>query len=154
MKDSLVLSLSQFFTIDLIINTATWLFFNAVSPYYPESQFSMSSLSRLEDAGIGVVTSLAKVHNEVMSAAGITLDVESQVRMYMIGSKDIDFLEIIISRWESGCSRYPPTWKPLHDILNKLNLKHLSQQIEAHFGENGISYKMAGLLLISKLRCR
>ena len=46
-----------------------------VSPYRPEGEFSMSSLSKLEAANIPVVTSLSETPTQqLVAAAGITLD--------------------------------------------------------------------------------
>ena len=47
----------------------------AVSPYDPDSRFSMSSLTKLEEgAGINVVTALESKSGEVLSAIGVTPD--------------------------------------------------------------------------------
>ena len=84
----------------------------------------MSALSRLEGVGIQVVTSLAKVHTELIQAAGITLE-------HRLVSDPTQAVEIVISQWQSpGKSRLPPTWTSLFGILKKLELKELSVQIE------------------------
>ena len=84
----------------------------------------MSALSRLEGVGIQVVTSLAKVHTELIQAAGITLE-------HRLVSDPAQAVEIVISQWESpGKSRLSPTWMSLFDVLKKLELNELSVQIE------------------------
>ena len=84
----------------------------------------MTALSRLEGVGIQVVTSLAKVHTELIQAAGITLE-------HRLVSDPAEAVEIVINQWESpGKSRLPPTWTSLFGILKKLELKELSVQIE------------------------
>ena len=88
----------------------------------------MSALSRLEGVGIQVVTSLAKVHTELIKAVGITLD--ETVRR-QLASDRAKAVEIVISQWESpGKSRHPPTWTSLFNVLKKLEMNELSVQIE------------------------
>ena len=85
----------------------------------------MSALSRLEGVGIQVVTSLAKVHTELMKAVGITLD---ETVCHQLASDRAKAIEVVISQWESpGKSSHPPTWTSLFDVLKKLEL---SVQIE------------------------
>ena len=88
----------------------------------------MSSLHRLEKAGINIVTSLVENLSQVMSAAGIYLNTE----LYENGT---DCLKIVIGKWESGNSLIPPTWKSLLDILKDLHLEDLSLLIKIYFGK-------------------
>ncbi len=67
--------------------------------------FSMSSLHKLEHAGINVVTSLEKIHAQVMTAAAINLDEYNQ---YLSNS---ECLEIVIRGWKPENSRLPPNCK-------------------------------------------
>ena len=84
----------------------------------------MGALSKLEGVGIQVVTSLAKVHTELIQAAGITLE-------HRLVSDPAQAVEVVISQWESpGKSRHPPTWASLFHVLKKLELNELSVQIE------------------------
>ena len=107
-----------------------------MTPFNPENQFSMGALSRLEGVGIPVVTSLAKVHTELIQAAGITLE-------HQHVSDSAQAVEIVIRKWESpGKSRLPPTWTSLFSILKKLELKELSMQIEDYLsGEWRSNYR-------------
>ena len=75
----------------------------------------MSALSRLEATGIKIVTSLNDLHTKLVDI----LDVDK------FGSAGE-----VISEWVLGRSRHPPTWRALHDMLRKLDLVELSQQIE------------------------
>ena len=88
----------------------------------------MSALSRLEGVGIQVVTSLAKVNTELVKAAGINL---SWTDLRQLLSDNAKSVKIVISQWKSpGKSRLSPTWTSLFDVLKKLKLKELSEQIE------------------------
>ena len=82
----------------------------AVSPYDPDSRFSMNSLSRLEEgAGIKIVTSLAEIPAQLAAVLEVRL---------MAGEEQK--VEIVIGKWESGQSQHPITWRSLLDILKEL----------------------------------
>ena len=100
-----------------------------MSPYDPDSRFSMNSLSRLEGgAGIKIVTSLAEIPAQLAAVLGVRL---------MAGEEQE--VEIVIGKWESGQSQHPITWRSLLDILKELDLKDLSQEIEDYMhGEQGM----------------
>ena len=99
-----------------------------MTSFNPKNQFSMSALSMLEEEGIQVITSLAKVHTELIKAAGITLD--KTVHLQLL-SDPVKAVKFVISQWESpGKSRHPPTWTSLFNVLKKLELNKLSVQIE------------------------
>ncbi len=105
--------------------------FSAVPLYDPESQFSMSSLHRLESVGINIVTSLKEIYMQVMAATGI-------IPEYLMPrlTKSMTYtecLEIIVDEWVLEGGLYLPTWRSLLTILEQLNLKHLGQQIEDYF---------------------
>jgi hypothetical protein len=94
------------------------------SPYHPDSYFDVSTLSRLEAAGIPVVTTLQ--NNLPQFAAAI--DVSSGAYHNVIGA-----YHSVMNTWivedEGSC---PPTWRSLHGILKGLGLEELSQQIEEY----------------------
>ena len=91
--------------------------FLTVSPYDPDSRFSMNSLTRLEGgAGIKIVTSLAEIPAQLAAAIGVAGE-EQQV-------------EVVIRKWESGQSQHSVTWRSLLDVLRRLDLEDLSQEIE------------------------
>ena len=101
----------------------------AVSPYDPDSRFSMNSLSRLEEgAGIKIVTSLADIPAQLAAVLGVSLMTGEEQQM-----------EIVIGKWESGQSQHPITWRSLLDLLKELDLEDLSQEIEDYMhGEQGM----------------
>ena len=103
----------------------------AVSPYDPDSRFSMNSLSRLEEgAGIKIVTSLAEIPAQLAAVLGVRL---------MAGEKQQ--VEVVIGKWESGQSQHPITWRSLLDILKELNLKDLRQDIDDYMHGELCCYK-------------
>ena len=99
--------------------------FYIVSPYDPDSRFTMNSLYRLEAMGINVVSPLAEVNPEMISVAGISLDMPSQE-----GMSKTSCLELVIEKWENGFSHLPPTWRSLMRVLKELHLNDMNQQIE------------------------
>lgn len=92
-----------------------------VSPYTSDSQFSRSALHRLEATGIPVMTSIAGVQKPLAVAIGV------QYNSYQ--SPDIDK---ILEQWVSGNTSQPPTWRSLYDVLRKLDLEELSEQIDEY----------------------
>ena len=105
-----------------------------VSSPLHDIRFTMSSLYGLEQiAGIKIVTTLARVHNEVMSAAGVTLNKVQRKKFYE--STNTGCLEIVINQWESENSGIPPTWGSLLTILQDLGLQDLQQQVEDVVGK-------------------
>ena len=86
-----------------------------MSPYNPDSQFSMIALNKLEETGLQIVSSLDNVCTELKD---------------ILGLNKLLFVREVISEWVSGRSGHPPTWRTLLDILRQLNLVELSQQIE------------------------
>ena len=88
---------------------------HTVSPYHPDSHFSMNALDRLEATGIKIVTSLYGLHTKLVDILGVDK------------SWSVSY---VINKWMSGRSHRPSTWRTLLDILKKLDLVELSQQIE------------------------
>ena len=87
-----------------------------MSAYNPDSQFSKGALSRLEAAGIPVLTSLEKVDEKLAAAIGVQNT-----------SK-------VLKKWASGefLSTRPPTWRTLYEVMRELDLEELSQEIEEY----------------------
>lgn len=79
----------------------------------------MTALFRLEDAGIPVVTSLAEAHEQVALALQ-TNPVPSVKNV----AKAVETLTL---NWFLNKA---PTWRSLYDLLMKVGLMDLSQQIE------------------------
>lgn len=91
----------------------------------------MSALSRLEDAGIQVVSILANCHQDLTKAFKSTLDEVAQ--MEYKHSNSIERVEIAIHQWTMGKNpRMPPTWRALYEVLNNLGHKELSQEVEEY----------------------
>ena len=104
---------------------------NAVSPYDPDSQFSEDALSRLEAAGIPVLTSVWEEDKELQVA--MATDIGHQLE-----DPSCELLEMIVYRKLSRTR--PPTWRSLHEVLRKLDLEELSQEIEEYLSCELISY--------------
>ena len=82
----------------------------------------MSSLNRLQLAGINIVTSLLGNLTQLQSVIGIT-STENKLNT-------MNCLEIVIDKWSNGQGHYPPTWRSLVEkVLGAINLNELSQQI-------------------------
>ena len=100
-----------------------------MSPYEPDSWFSMSALCRLEDKGIQVLASLEALHKELAEAAKITFTARASSVYNGLHSRDA--VEIVIRQWTlGGDPTLPPTWRSLYQVLRELGLEELSQQIE------------------------
>ena len=91
----------------------------------------MSALWKLEDAGIQVMTSLAKVHRQLIRATRVSLDQVAQTEY--IQSSPGECAELVIREWTvQEDSDFPPTWRALYQVLEKLDLAELSLQIEEY----------------------
>ena len=100
-----------------------------VSPYDPDSQFSMSALCRLENKGIPVLKSLEPLHKELAVVAKVALS--GGANSEYMHSDPRNATEIIIRQWTLGEKPIlPPTWRSLYQVLRELGLEDLSQEIE------------------------
>ena len=100
-----------------------------VSPYDPDSQFSMSALCRLENKGIQVLKSLEPLHKELAVVAKVTLS--GGANSEYMRSDPRNATEIVIRQWTLGDKpTLPPTWRSLYEVLRELGLEDLSQEIE------------------------
>ena len=106
-----------------------------MSPYDPDSQFTMSSLTKLEAAGIKVVTALQD---------NIDYLETKLLPAHLLGH--LDSVQSVVEQWKdymlSGKEAPPPmTWRLLLHILSQgMNLKELSQKIEDYFQHGGELY--------------
>lgn len=87
----------------------------------------MSSLCRLEAAGIPVVTSLAKNITQFIEAYGITLDERC---MEVVDLESAEGVEVVLHQWGLMERPHPLSWSMLFEVLRKLYLEDLSLQIE------------------------
>ena len=84
-----------------------------MSLYDPDSQFSMSALSRLEDKGIQILTTLETFHKQLAEVAGVTFT-RRVSREYNSKLRSRDSVEIVIRQWTLGARpALPPTWRSL-----------------------------------------
>ena len=113
------------------------LFVFPVSRCDPDSQFNMSSLTKLEAAGIKVVTAL-------------------QDNIEYLGNKIYHFgdsVENVTEQWEvrdTERQNPPMTWRSLLNIISQgMNMRELSQQLEDYLqhGENTITLTVYDLCL-------
>ena len=102
------------------------LFLSVVWSYDPDSQFSMSALCRLENKGIGVLTSLETQHMDL--AEVVNIEIAEKACGYSSPRNSVEF---IVRQWTLGDDpTLPPTWRSLYKVLRKLGLVELSQKIE------------------------
>ena len=137
------------------------MFAHAVSSYDSGDQFNMSSLSKLEEANIPIVTALKSVDTlkQLVSAARITLTEEDKEKLDENFCEDD--IDIVIERWLTGASLLPPTWRSLHDVLRQINMAELSQQIVEFLSGENVLYTgwatvrvSAGLVQLMPLNCQ
>ena len=96
-----------------------------MTPYDSNSQFYISSLARLEAAGIKVVSALRDNFDCLKKTLGLT------------ASKDVaETVEHVMELWEGKKDSVPMTWRKLLQIVSQvMDLKELSQQIENYLLE-------------------
>ena len=102
-----------------------------MSSFDLDSRFSMSSLCKLEEAGIHVVQSLGKIKQQFKMRAKINLT--DGAKLLLSDPNPEKCVEILIDQWESGRSRHPPNWRCFLDVLKELKLEELSHKIEDYF---------------------
>lgn len=92
-----------------------------MSPYDPDSEFSISALQRLQNAGFNFAPSLLN-HYKFMDHA-------KKMPEYDVPAETEEPLRIIVDNWLDAVGR-PSTWRSLLEILQELSLGEMSQQIE------------------------
>ena len=99
---------------------------SVVWSYDPDGWFSMGTLCRLENKGIGVLTSLETQHMEL--AEVVNIEIPEKACGHSSPRKSVEF---IVRQWTLGDDpTIPPTWRSLYQVLRKLGLEELSQKIE------------------------
>ena len=90
-------------------------------PFNPEDNFSFHALSKLEAAGIPVLTTLTKITEKLRETI-----LEDEVELK--GSQ-MEYVKTILMFWTSGKSLRAPTWRSLLDVLQELHEVVLSERI-------------------------
>ena len=106
-----------------------------MSSFDPDSRFMSNVLSRLEAVmGIQIVSTLANIHSQLMSASGVQLKEQNEYgHQIVLPDPQRDpgrYVEEVFSQWSAGCSHRPPTWRHLLEVLRGIGLLELSQQID------------------------
>ncbi len=101
------------------ISVLSYILTPIVSPYDHSHKFSKSALCRLEAAGINVVTSLETHHTELVKT------------LYSRHQHSYSRCEPV-REWvnNSTGTNHPPTWRGLYDVLRKMNMEKMAQEIE------------------------
>ena len=109
--------------------------------YDPDSQFNMSSLTRLEAAGIKVVTALQDNIDYLKTEIGLST------------SQNVDSVQRVIEWWEEKRDNCPPiTWRTWLDILSKvMSLRELNQ-IEEYLQYGEYNSIVCTLIIVSFYR--
>ena len=109
-------------------------------PFHLDSPFSKAALLKLEDVGIQVISTLEKVITEFASIVGIDADKLIEDDSHNSDNTRRRLLWLVMDHWVSqGVPQCYPTWKSLLEMLRKLALEDLCQQIEAHLNISGNS---------------
>lgn len=110
-------------------------FCSTVTPY-PDGQFSISALHRLEGvAGISISYKLADDYLLVASA----LEFDQSTHSNLTKTEDTEEVEAVFKEWLSGKSSLPPTWHILQDILQAIQMKELAQSIDDFFNKTPVT---------------
>ena len=98
-----------------------------MTSYDPDSQFTMSCLSRLESIGIPVITSLSNIKIELLQQFFSIVVPNAHVYTHPTS---------LLNAWLSrDVSSHTSTWKNLLMIIRLLNLDDLAQRMETYLSE-------------------
>ena len=109
-----------------------------MSPYDPESEFSESSLLRLQNAGF----SFAQILLNHYKFKGTTT--KERILAKLVKSEEP--LYPMVWNWSDTVGK-PPTWKSLLEILQELGLGEMSQKIEKYLSCSKLSVWLASSAL-------
>ena len=120
----------------------------AVSPFDPDSNFTMRALSLVEVAGIPMMHSIDIYTEEIRTTVSIRhMKSESQTDepMWHLGERSSSrhFLQSRVGRlfadWLKGGGKLPPTWRSLLQVIRQLGLDDLANQVETYLktGKSG-----------------
>ena len=91
----------------------------AVTRFNADSKFTMAALSRVEAAGIPLMSSLNNYTQQIVTMFGLS----------SVSSLD---LNTVLKIWSSCGEKAPPTWRNLLQLIQQLHLDDLAQQVEAY----------------------
>lgn len=96
----------------------------------------MSSLTKLEGlAKINIVNRLTEVHEQLLSAAKITVDAKTEEKLLSITEPSV-YIEVLIDQWIAGKAKENPTWSSLLRVLRQLDMEDMTVDIEDYmYGE-------------------
>ena len=91
----------------------------AVTSFDADSKFNMAALSRVDEAGIPLMSSLNNYTQQILTVFGV-------------GSLHSLDLNTLLGIWLSCGRKAPPTWRNLLQLIRQLHLDDLAQQVEAY----------------------
>lgn len=98
-----------------------------MTPYDPDSLFTMSALSRLECIGIPVMTSLSNIKIQLL---------QDMLSIIIPNAYVYTHPTSLLNAWLScDVSSHTSTWKSLLLIIRLLNLDDLAQRMETYLSE-------------------
>ncbi len=106
-----------------------------MSPYDPDSEFSVSSLLRLQNAGFNFAQTLLDRYK--------FKDHTTTKEDFHVDSEPEEPLDTVVSNWLDTVGR-PPTWKLLLEILQELGLGEMSHKIEKYLSCGKLSFQCGG----------
>ena len=117
----------------------------SVTPYDPDSQFTMEALSRLVASGIPVLSFLNTDIKSLRHTLGLS---EPAIHT-------LDNPGLVLNSWMRGFSKLNvlPTWKNLLLVIRKLNLDKVARQIESYLSGKGERKRSCSLLTLSVYVC-
>ena len=97
-----------------------------MTPFDPESSFTLRALSLLESAaGIPVMTTLSDYTRHIQNILGLSMTI------------NLD-LNGVLNYWISGILWLPPSWRNLLLIIRRLHLDELAQKMETYLSAGAI----------------
>ncbi len=92
----------------------------------------MSSLSKLEAAGIHILSALEEQVTPLAEITGVQWPISH-------GYTARQCLSIILDNWEDGKGTRPPTWRSFMEVLRELNLEVLGEEIAQYLSGTYVS---------------
>ena len=93
-----------------------------------KDNFSYHALCKLENAGIPVLTTLARIPQELQVAAQLHAEVHDKLKESH--TSELEYVKAVMTHWTAGDSARAPTWKSLLGLLRELHQEALSGRIK------------------------